>query len=84
MLKAREERERVAKWNKELLGFAYQIGLVADEVATDLSGDKYREAEADVLGLKNELVKRQEMKECLPPTKQHLTQFVRKVDAILT
>eukprot|EP00397_Hematodinium_sp_SG-2012_P001337 GEMP01001338.1.p1 GENE.GEMP01001338.1~~GEMP01001338.1.p1 ORF type:complete len:1281 (+),score=364.85 GEMP01001338.1:85-3927(+) len=85
--KAREERERVNKWNKELLGFAYQMGLVADDVMKTCeeggSNGGYQEAEAITLGLKGELLKRQESKECQPQTKQHLSQFIRKIDAIL-
>jgi len=87
--KAKAERERVQKWNREVAGFSYQIGLVADDVLRSVTEgepaheDALQEAESKMLGLKHELQKRSEDKDCHPNSRAHITQFLRKIDANL-
>lgn len=85
--KAKAERERVAQYNKEVAGFSYQIGLVADDVlkscGEDAHGDSLEEAESKLLGLKNELQKRHDNKDCHPQSKAHIQQFIRKIEGNL-
>lgn len=81
---ARKERERVQTWNRELVSFAFQINLVGEEIArsnsTDKDADTLKALESKLRGLKNEMKRRSEMKECHPQSKQKAQQTMGRLD----
>jgi len=85
---AQQEKERLIKVNKGLVGLASQLLVVVEETCnecgTDAETEKYREAEAFCLGIKNE-VKRimQDEKETLPHSRPQLNNFIVKMDVFI-
>jgi len=81
---AKKERERVQTWNRELVSFAFQINLVGEEIARSKSDEKdadtLKALEAKLRGLKNEMKKRSEMKECQPQSKSKAQQTMSRLD----
>jgi len=85
---ARVERERVANWNKELAGYCFQIDIVSEDflkaaIDEEVNEDTLKETESKLLGLKNELQKRHDSKDCSPPSKHQVIIFLRKIDGRL-
>jgi len=90
MERLRKERERVAEWNKALLGDSLTLGLIADEVLRqcmdenmEAGEDQLRTSEARALGLRAELQKKQENKDCQPHSRANLMIYFRKIDTVI-
>lgn len=80
----KKEREAVAQWNRDILGFIYQVNLIAEDLSKNLSGKSLQQlsqAEARAKGLKAELTKRQNAKECNGNSKKELARQLAKMDS---
>jgi len=85
---ARVERERVNDWNKEGMGFCFQITAVADEMsrsiaAEEKTGEELEETEASLLGLQKVLKERLTAKECQNAAKGKLNGSVNRIESHL-
>lgn len=85
--KQREEQERVLQWNKEVAGFCFQVGLIAENLVKTCSDatteEPLKDAESKMLGLKAELEKKQKAKECNPSSKNNCSNCMGRINGYL-
>jgi len=81
----RKEQELVAQWNRDILGFIYQVNLISEDSMKSNHGsrnvEQLAQAESRLMGLKNELEKRSELKECNGNSKKELSNQGRKIES---
>merc|ERR1711915_137508 len=82
--KQKAEKERIAAWNKEALGLAFQVGLIAEELLKGCDGAEdetpLKDCEGKILGLKADLETRLKAKECQQHSKGNLNATLKNLD----